>query len=342
MADLTTSYLGLTLQNPLIVGSSSITQSLQDIRHCEEKGAGAVVLKSLFEEQIHARYEQTRQNMIFPWHPEIYDMIEHLNIDYGPREYLNLITEAKKAITIPVIASIHCYSDRYWIEFARQIEAAGADAIELNMHIFPVKRDTGTAEIEKTYHHTVQLLQEKIALPIALKLSPHFTNLFDFAVSLDRLGINGLVLFNRFTPFDINIETLEPTSGPPFSQPNEKYTALRWIALLSDNLKCDLVASTGNHSGADVIKQLLAGATAVQLCSVLYCDGIEVISKILQELTEWMNHHQFDSIAQFRGLLNQKKSQKPETFERFQFIQASIRYLAELSSSPGKSAPKIS
>ncbi len=326
MADLTTSYLGLTLQNPLIVGSSSITQSLQDIRQCEEKGAGAVVLKSLFEEQIHARYEQTRQNMIFPWHPEIYDMIEHLNIDYGPREYLNLITEAKKAITIPVIASIHCYSDRYWIEFARQIEAAGADAIELNMHIFPVKRDTGTAEIEKTYHHTVQLLQEKIALPIALKLSPHFTNLFDFAVSLDRLGINGLVLFNRFVPFDINLRTLEPADGPQFSQPAEKYTSLRWIALLSGNLHCDLAASTGNHTGADVIKQLLAGATAVQLCSTLYRHGIDHIVTILNDINEWMNNHQFDTVAQFRGSLNQSNSQKPAIYERFQFIQATTRY----------------
>lgn len=329
MADLTTTYLGLELQNPLIIGSSGITQSLKGIRQCAEKGAGAVVLKSLFEEQIHARYEQTRQSMAYPWHPEIYDMIERLNADYGPRDYLNLISAAKKAVAIPIIASIHCYSDRFWIEFARQIEAAGADAIELNMHIFPVKRDTSTAEIEEIYRHTVQMLQQEISLPIALKLSPNFTNLFYFTAALDRLGINGLVLFNRFTPFDINIETLEPTSGPPFSQPNEKHTALRWIALLADNLKCDLAASTGNHSGADVIKQLLAGATAVQLCSVLYRDGIEVIPKILQELTEWMNYHQYDSIDQFQGLLNQKKSQNPETFERFQFIQASIRYLAE-------------
>lgn len=329
MVDLATTYLGLELQNPLVIGSSGITQSLKGIRQCAENGAGAVVLKSLFEEQIHARYEQTRQTMQFPWHPEIYDMIERLNVDYGPRDYLNLISAAKKAVAIPVIASIHCYSDRYWIEFARQIEAAGADAIELNMHIFPVKRDTSTAEIEEIYRRTVQMLKEKIALPIALKLSPHFTNLFNFAVSLDRLGINGLVLFNRFTPFDINIETLEPTNGPPFSHPNEKHTALRWIALLAENLKCDLAASTGNHSGADVIKQLLAGATAVQLCSVLYRDGIQAIQKILQELTEWMNRHQYDSITQFRGLLNQKKSQKPEIFERFQFIQASIHYLTE-------------
>lgn len=329
MADLTTTYLGLELQNPLIVGSSGITQTLKGIRQCAENGAAAVVLKSLFEEQIESQYEPVRQNMATPWHPEIYDYIDRLNLDYGPRDYLDLISSAKKAVDIPIIASINCYSNRFWIEFAKQIEAAGADAIELNMHIFPTKKETSTANIEALYIETLRQLKETISLPIALKLAPHFTNLQNFADTLDRLKVTALVLFNRFLPFDINIDTLESADGPQLSHPDEKHNTLRWIALLSGDLNCELAASTGNYTGADVIKQLLAGATVIQLCSTLYRNSIGYILTILKEIEIWMKNHNFENIDQFRGLLNRTNTDKPELYERFQFISRSLRYLSK-------------
>ena len=329
MADLSTKYLGMTLKNPIIAGSSGITQTLKGIQECEKAGAGAVVLKSLFEEQIETLYKDTSGQMSPPWHPEIYDYIERLNKEFGPRDYLSLIKAAKKSVTIPVIASIHCFSVQSWTDFAQKIEESGADGIELNMYIFSSDKNTTAERVENTYLEILRKVKAKITIPVSIKLSPYFTNLTHFAAELNRQGAAGLVFFNRFQPLDIDINNLKPVSGAQFSSPEEKYTSLRWIALLAGELNCDLAASTGLHSSADVIKQLLAGASAVELSSILYQKGIGYISTILDEITAWMQEHNFSSVDQFKGSLSQKSSPHPELYERFQFIQASIRYISE-------------
>jgi len=325
MTDVSTKYLGMTLKNPIIVASSGITQTLKGIRECEKAGAGAVVLKSLFEEQIDTLYKQTSRQMTPPWHPEIYDYIERLNAEFGPYDYLNLIRTAKKSVSIPIIASIHCFSVQSWTRFAEQIEESGADGIELNIYIFSSGKNIKTETVEETYLEILRKVKEKVTIPVSIKLCPFFTSLAHLASELDRHGAAGLVFFNRFQPLDIDINKIQPISGPQFSSPEEKYTSLRWVALLSGELNCDLAASTGLHSSADVIKQLLVGASVTQLSSILYQNGIHYIAVILEEIKTWMKEHNFSSLHQFQGSLSQKRSPHPEFYERFQFIQSSMR-----------------
>jgi len=324
MVDLSTSYMGLKLRNPLIVAASSLTGSPAKVKRCEDTGAGAVVLKSLFEEQIEAQTSQMEQEAWPYTHTEAYDYVRQMGLRLGQAEYLKMIAEAKKKVSIPVIASLNCVSPTAWTRFAAKIAEAGADALELNIALLASDFDRSAEEIQGAYVKIVEAIRGQVELPIAVKLGPYFTSLPQTALALRRAGASALVLFNRFYQLDFDIEQLALTPGYHLSSPDEIHLPLRWIAILSSQVGCDLAASTGVHDGAGVIKQLLAGARAVQICSALFLKGIERIELMLEELTAWMDRHGYGKIEEFRGKMCQEASGKPALYERLQYIKVYV------------------
>ena len=324
MADLSVSFMGLELKNPLIVSSSSLTNTVSKIKRCEYAGAAAVVLKSLFEEQIEFETKRLEEESRPYPHPEAFDYVRQSGMRMGQDEYLKLIEEAKAAVTIPVIASLNCVTPKWWTNYATQIASAGADAIELNIAILPADLKLTSDEIEKTYIRIVESLCTKVDLPIAAKIGPYFTSLPQTVTALKSAGLSALVLFNRFYQLDIDIEKFELTPGYHLSSPEEIYLSLRWIAILASYVDCDLAASTGVHDGAGVIKQLLAGANAVQVCSNLYLKGLDRIGQMIKELESWMAKHNFKTINDFRGKMSRDSSNQPEYYERLQYIKVFV------------------
>jgi len=324
MADLSVSYMGLKLRNPLIVASSSLTGTPAKLKRCEEAGAGAVVLKSLFEEQIEAQTAKLeREGGDYP-HPEAADYLRQIGLRLNQDEYLKLVADAKANLAIPVIASLNCVSPKGWTDYAAKLAKAGADAIEVNVAIIASDFDRTAAEVEGAYLKVVEGIRAKVKLPIAVKLGPHFTSLPQTALALRRAGASALVLFNRFYQLDFDIERLALTPGYHLSSPDEIHLPLRWIAILSAQVGCDLSASTGVHDSAGLIKQLLAGAKAVQLCSTLFLKGMDRIKTMLEELGAWMERHGFATIEEFRGKMSQEKSADPLLYERLQYIKVYV------------------
>jgi dihydroorotate dehydrogenase (fumarate) len=324
MVDLSTSYMGLTIRNPLIVAASSLTGSAAKVKRCEDAGAGAVVLKSLFEEQIEAQTSQMEEEAWPYAHSEAYDYVRQMGLRLSQAEYLKMIAEAKASVSIPVIASLNCVSPTAWTRFAGKIAEAGADALELNIALLASDFDRSAEEIQSAHVKIVQAIRAQVALPIAVKLGPYFTSLPQTALALRRAGASALVLFNRFYQLDFDIERLALTPGYHLSSPDEIYLPLRWIAILSSQVGCELAASTGVHDGAGVIKQLLAGARAVQLCSTLFLKGIERIKIMLEELAAWMDRHGYRNIEEFRGKMCQEASGNPALYERLQYIKVFV------------------
>jgi len=323
MADLRLTYMGLELSNPLIVASSSLTNTAARVRDCESHGAGAVVLKSLFEEQIKAQTDSLEEaSWPYP-HPEAYDYVRQMGMRLGQEEYLKLIEESKKAVSIPVIASLNCVSTRWWLDYARQIENSGADALELNIAITPGLRFSAE-ELERLYLHIVEAVREKVKLPLAVKIGPFFSALPQMVQSLRRAGAAALVLFNRFYQLDLDTEKLSLRPGYRFSSPEEIYLPLRWIAILAGQARCDLAASTGVHDSEALIKMLLAGASAVQVCSTLKLKGLGQIRKLLRGLEAWMESHGFKTVKEFKGKMSQGASGEPELYERLQYIKSLV------------------
>lgn len=322
MADLTTKYLGLTLRTPIIAGSCGLTNSVEDIKLHEEHGAGAVVLKSLFEEEIMLEMEQSMQQMNRPGtiYPEIYDFFDYDTVEDSVSKYLNLIRDLKKEVKIPVIASINCVSSDEWTAFAKRLQNAGADAIELNLFILPSDFTRNAEDNERVYFDIISKVKQEVSIPVSLKISYYFSNLGTMIQKLSESGIDGLVLFNRFYSPDFNIDNFTITSASVFSNPGDIYLSLRWIAIMAQRVKCDLAASTGVHDAGGLIKQLLAGANAVQCASVLYKEGPTAIRKMLNGLESWMAEHGFESVDQFRGKLSQTRSANPAAYERAQFM----------------------
>lgn len=320
--DLSTRYMGLHLRNPLIVSSCGLTNSLEGVRRCADAGAGAVVLKSLFEEQIGAEIKDLQRHIWPSWHPEAFDYVERMSLELGPNEYLKLIEDAKKAVSIPVIASLNCISSRQWVDYAKRIESAGADALELNVAIMPSDPNCSGREIEEIYFRILEEVKARLDIPIAVKIGPYFSSMAWMAKELCSHGASALVLFNRFYQVDIDVDRMEVTAGVRFSSPDEISLPLRWVALLSDVVRCDLAASTGVHDGTGAIKLLLAGADAVQICSTLYINGLERIGLILRGMEEWMREHRFKSIGEFKGKLSRLWADQPEMYERLQYIKA--------------------
>ncbi|GAB4293098.1 MAG: dihydroorotate dehydrogenase-like protein [Marinilabiliales bacterium] len=318
--------MGLTLKNPIIIGSSGLTDKPEKIKDLETKGAGAVVLKSIFEEEIMAEAEHKiksaeQDKYMYSQFSETFDYIDMHVKSKRIEEYIDLIKEAKNQVMIPVIASINCISSHEWTSFAKTIQDAGADALELNVFILPSDVTRKGEENEKLYFDIIEKVKKEISIPLSLKISPYFSGLANMVSRLSVSGVNGITFFNRFYSPDINIETMEVTAANVFSQPNEIYNTLRWVSLLSGKIKCDIAASTGISSGEDVIKQLLAGASAVQIASVVYNKGSEVISEMLNEIENWMERKKFNYIAQFKGKLSQENSDHPAAFERIQFMK---------------------
>lgn len=314
--------MGLELENPLIVSSSGLTNTIQGIERCFRSGAGAVVLKSLFEEQIDFDTRDQRETEERSSHPEAGDYLERMGKQLGPTDYLALIREAKHRFAKPVVASVNCVTAKWWADWTRQIEDAGADAIELNIAIMPRGSEKSAGEIESRFVEIVERVRRHVRLPIAVKLGPYFTALPHLVGRLVGSGVRGLVLFNRFYQIDIDVEKLSLAPGYQFSTQAEIYPTIRWTSILSGDATCDIAASTGVEASEDAVKLLLAGARAVQICSTLYRNGYEHITKLLEGIEAWMGRRKFETIDEFRGMLRQSASEFPASYERLQYIQA--------------------
>jgi len=322
MIDLKTKYLGLNLKNPIIVGSSGITKSLDNIIKLEKHGAAAVVLKSLFEEQI--TYEISKLHKsgdVLYAYPEAEDYIANYARHNTLDEYLKLIRDSKKSVSIPVIASINCVSASEWTIFAKKIQEAGADALELNAFILPSDFSRSSDDNEKIYFKIIEEVKKHISIPIVLKIHHYFSALAQTAQKLSWTGISGLVIFNRFFAPDIDIDNKRVVATHIYSNPEDIAISLRWVAILSGNVQCDISASTGIHDGKSVVKQLLAGAKTVQVCSTLYKNGFQQIELMLSYLEEWMNKNNYSDIEQFRGKMSHKKHDNPAAYQRVQFMK---------------------
>lgn len=322
MADLSTSYMGLKLRNPIIAGSSGLTNSIENIQKLSSHGAGAIVLKSLFEEQINyainKSYDQNENNYSYP---EALDYISQYTRENDLENYLKLIRESKSRVDIPIIGSINCVSSSEWVTFAKSIQDAGADGLELNIFVLPSDPRRKAEQHEQIYFDIIQSVLKQINIPVAAKISSYFSGMTNMALQLSWTGISGLVLFNRFYSPDIDIDKFEVTAEHIFSSPAEMSRTLRWVAILSDRIHCDIAASTGIHDGVSVIKQLLAGAKAVQLASVLYQKGFEQINVMKDDIEQWMNKHRFETTSDFIGRMSIKEVKNPAAFERVQFMK---------------------
>lgn len=319
MVNLETNYAGLKLKNPLIVSSSGLADSVAKVEKIDEQGAGAVVLKSLFEEQI--RHESGKLSETSDY-PEAADYINYYTRNNSVEQYLTLIEESKKKVDIPVIASINCVSAKEWVSFAREIETAGADALELNVFFLPTDKDLSSADYEQIYHDLADKVCNLVSIPVIMKLGLQFTNLTGLVNQLHYRGVNAFVLFNRFYAPDIRIEEQKMGAAEVFSHPSENRNTLRWIGIISAEIRnIDLAASTGIHDGEAFIKQILAGASAVEICSVLYKKGLGEISKILNDARKWMQKKNYKSIEDFKGLMSYKKIKDPAVYERAQFMR---------------------
>jgi len=320
--DISTTYLGLTLPSPVIAGSSGLTGSVDKIAAFARHGAGAVVLKSIFEEEIY--FEQ--EDIIKEAEAEgvNLDQFDYFDFHLKGRKldrYIKLIEDAKQAVDIPVIASINCVYSHEWTAFAHQLEKAGADALELNMFFLPSDFERTAREQEEAYFEIIDKITNAVSIPVALKISFYFSNLGPMIQRLSRTGVDGLVLFNRFFSPDIDIESFEVKPSFVFSTPAELALSLRWMAIMSQKVDCDLAASTGVHDGAALIKQLLAGAKAVQAVSSLYQKGPAHIETMLADLKAWMQRHKFASLYDFRGRMSQEAASNPAVYERVQFMR---------------------
>ncbi|MDZ7739834.1 MAG: dihydroorotate dehydrogenase-like protein [Bacteroidales bacterium] len=319
MINMETKYLGLTLRNPLIISSSGLTDSVDKIKLAAEYGAGAVVLKSIFEEQINYQAGVLAEGSDYP---EASDYISYYTRSHSLDNYLKLIAEAKEAVDIPVIPSINCVSAADWVDYAKKIETTGADALEVNMFFLPVDKTLGPEKAEKVYFELVEKLRSTIKIPFAIKLGQRFSNLFYLIDQIYNRGADGVVLFNRYFEPDIDINSMNVIPAAVFSSPEEKRDVLRWIAMTSSlNYRISLSASTGVHKGEDMIKYLLAGADTVQMCSVLYKNGHEYIKEVLEEVESWMKSKNFKSIDEFRAKLDYKNFADEGKYERAQFMK---------------------
>lgn len=331
MANLSTKYMGLTLNNPIIVGSSGLTKTVTDMKNAEKNGAGAIVMKSLFEEQImldtaYQIKQAESDKMIYFNHSETIDYLDYHLREKELSNYLNQIEEARSKLMIPIIASVHCVTPGEWIHFASRIQAAGANALELNIAILPYSVKENCMDIESHYIDIIKEVKKEVSIPISVKLSPYFSNLVYFANALHQTDVASLVLFNRFFSPDIDIEDFEVISTNLYSSPAEMSHTLRWIAILSDQVKFDLAASTGIHDGETVIKMLLAGAKAAQVNSAIYKYGYKHINTMLETLENWMDRKGFNYVDQFIGKMSHYKANDPSAYERIQFM----RYYSEI------------
>ena len=325
MSTISTSYLGLELSSPVIAGSSNFTSKVESIKQAEAAGAGAVILKSLFEEQI---VSLAGSMLSKDPYPEADDYLQYYTRTNSVESYLELIATARESVNIPVIASINCFSKKGWTDFAVEIEKAGASALEVNIFFLPVDKHQSGADAEDMYYKIVESLTSKLKIPVSIKISMRFSNLLNFAMQLHNHGASGIVMFNRFYEPDFDINSLSVIPASVLSSPVEQRYVLRWIGMVSaQDIKMDISASTGVFAGEDAIKYLLAGASTVQVCSALYKRGFSVITEINEMLHKWMDDKEFKGLSDFRGRLNFKNIDNPSLFERSQFMKHYSSYI---------------
>ena len=322
--NLATNYLGLALKNPIVASSSPLSHSVDSIRRLEDAGAGAVVMYSLFEEQItfdslYVDYYLRSGTNSYAESLSYFPEMEDYNV--GPDEYMNLIRRAKEAVDIPIIGSLNGVSTGGWTNYAGLIEDAGADALELNVYYLPTDVELKGAEVENIYLDLLRQVKSSVSIPIAMKLSPFFSSTANMAKRLVEEGANGLVLFNRFYQPDLNLETLEVAPRLVLSESNELRLPLRWVAILYGRVITDFAITTGIHSAQDVLKGLMAGAKVTMMASELLRNGIGRIDEILQALTGWMAEHEYESVNQMIGSMSQQHCAEPAAFERANYMK---------------------
>ncbi|MEK7436752.1 MAG: dihydroorotate dehydrogenase-like protein [Pseudomonadota bacterium] len=331
-ADLSSRYLGLELKNPIVAAASPLTHSIDSLKRLEDAGVAAVVLPSLFEEQIEHEEMATHNLMLsgMELSPEAHGFFpEMLNYNTGPDSYLKLIGEAKRALAVPVIPSLNGYTPGGWTQIAKQFEQAGADAIELNIYFLATGLEDSSADIEKRYVDLVASVSGMVSIPVAVKVSPYFSAMANMAARMTSAGASGLVLFNRFVQPDIDLDELVVVPHLVLSTSDELRLALRWIAILKGRVKSSLAATGGAHSPEDVLKLLLAGADCVMVASSLLRKGPAHVSALVNGVSKWMNEREYDSVEQMKGSLSQLSCPDPAAFERGNYMKALASYTGD-------------
>jgi dihydroorotate dehydrogenase (fumarate) len=328
--NLTTTYLGLKLRTPLMVSACGpVAETIDGIKRAEDAGASALVMYSLFEEQLrqdtHELNERLNQGTE-SFAESLSYFPEPSEFRLGPEEYLKHIQKAKAAVKMPIIGSLNGMSLGGWTDYAKQIEQAGADALELNIYWIPADIDMPGTAVEQTYVDILKAVKSAVKIPVAVKISARFSSIANMAKRLDQAGANGLVLFNRFYQPDIDLETLEVKPKVLLSTPHAMRLPLRWIAILYKRIQADLAGTSGIHSGEDAIKMLMAGANVTMLCSVLLRNGIDSIRTMEAEMVKWMEEHEYESVQQLRGSMSQAHCEDPTAFERAQYMKALTGY----------------
>lgn len=320
MSNLSVKYLGLELSSPIIASSCGLTADLQKVIEMEQKGVGAIVVKSLFEEQI--RNEVDFLSQAGSDYPDMDDYLHNYVRQYSINNYKEALKSFKANVSIPIIASINCYTPGEWVSYAKEIEDAGADALEINLYELTTNPKTTSEQVEKGYCDVVRDIVKSVQIPVSVKISSHFTSVVSFVDKLVACGVKGVVIFNRFYTPDIDLDSLSIVSASPMSSPEEYLQTLRWTAIISSSVKnIDISVTTGIHTSSSAIKQILAGAETVQLCTTLYKNGLGMISTINQEISEFMEKNNFSSVEQMRGRLNYSTIKDPAKYERVQFLK---------------------
>jgi dihydroorotate dehydrogenase (fumarate) len=329
MVDLSTRYLGMTLRTPLVASASPLSKEITGIKRLEDAGASAVVLYSLFEEQLELEQLELHHHLTHgaeSFAEALTYIPEPLNFNVGSDGYLEHIRKAKEAVKIPVIASLNGSSAGGWTRFAAQMEQAGADALELNIYNIPTDINLTSAEIEQTYLDILTSVKSVVKIPVAVKISPFFSNIANMAKRFDDAGANALVLFNRFYQPDIDLEALEVIPNVLLSTPQALRLPLRWIAILHGRIQADLAATSGIHQAQDALKMLMVGANVTMMASALLKQGVGHLKTVEREISEWLETHEYESVAQMQGSMSQIRSANASAFERVQYMRALNNY----------------
>jgi dihydroorotate dehydrogenase (fumarate) len=322
--NLTTNYLGMVLKNPIVASSSPLSHTVDSIRRLEDAGASAVVMYSLFEEQIgfdsyYIDYHLTQGIDSYAESISYFPDMQSYNV--GPDQYLNLIRRAKETVNIPIIGSLNGASVGGWTDYAALIEEAGADALELNVYYLPTSVDITGVEVEQLYFQILSAVRQTVTIPVAIKLSPFFSSMANMASRLADFGADGLVLFNRFYQPDFDLENLEVAPRLVLSNSDDLRLPLRWVAILYGRVSADLAITSGIHTSHDVIKGLMAGAKVTMMASELLQKGVRRIGQVLNELVTWLNEHEYESVLQMIGAMSQKHCAEPAAFERANYMK---------------------
>ncbi|MFH1566852.1 MAG: dihydroorotate dehydrogenase-like protein [Gemmatimonadota bacterium] len=323
--DLSTTYMGMQLRNPLVASASPLSKTVDSVRQLEDAGLAAVVMFSLFEEEItHSQLELDHflEAGTHSYAEALEYFPEHEQYNVGPETYLEQVRKLKEAVAIPVIASLNGTTTGGWTEYARQIQQAGADALELNIYYIPTDTEETGAEVEERYLEILAMVKETVDIPVAVKLSPYFSAMANMARRLDEAGADGLVLFNRFYQPDIDLEKLEVFPNVLLSTPQAMRVPLRWTAILCGQVEADLAASGGIHTAEDVIKMVMAGVSVTMMASVLLQRGAGHAKAVLAQVERWLEEHEYESVQQMRGSMSQRNCADPTAFERANYIKA--------------------